>query len=74
MYADRKKWKVGQIKVDVNSESVDKKTIFKREISFEETLSEEQQTKLLQIADACPVHKTLTNPIEVNTTLLKVGS
>ncbi|HPM31861.1 MAG TPA: OsmC family protein [Chryseolinea sp.] len=73
MYADRKKWKVGQIKVDVNSESVDNKAIFKAEIAFEEILTEEQRSKLLQIANACPVHKTLLNPIEIVTALAVVG-
>ncbi len=52
MYADRKKWKVGQIKVDVNVESVDIKTIFMLEISFGEIVNEEQRAKLLEIAAA----------------------
>ena len=70
MYADRKKWSIDQIKVDVTSETIDEKTIFKREISFEGTLDESQRTRLLEIANSCPVHKVLTNPIEVNTELL----
>src|SRR6187431_1283342 len=65
MYADRKKWSIDQIKVDVTSETIDEKTIFKREISFEGTLDESQRTRLLEIANSCPVHKVLTNPIEV---------
>ena len=70
MYADRKKWPVDQIKVDVTSETIEEKTIFKREISFEGTLDESQRTRLLEIANSCPVHKILTNPIEINTNLL----
>jgi uncharacterized OsmC-like protein len=32
-------------------------------------LTEEQRTKLLEIANRCPVHQTLGSKIEVNTTL-----
>ena len=70
MYADRKQWSVNKITVEVASEKVDNKTIFKREISFEGALDEEQRKRLLQIANSCPVHKTLTNPIEVTTKLI----
>ncbi len=62
MYADRKKWPIDQIKVDVTSETTKEKTIFKREISVEGTLDESQRTRLLEIANSCPVHKVLTKP------------
>ncbi len=70
MYADQKKWPVEKIKVEVDFEKVDDKTIFKRELQLIGDLTEEQRTRLLQIANACPVHKTLTNPIEVQTKLV----
>ncbi len=70
MYADRKKWPLDLIKVEVSSETSKEKTIFRCEISFEGTLDESQRTRLLEIAKSCPVHKILTNPIEVNTELL----
>jgi len=70
MYADRKKWDVSKIKVEVASEKVDNKTYFNREISLEGNLDEDQRHRLLQIANACPVHKVLTNPIEINTRLI----
>jgi putative redox protein len=69
MYADRKQWPVDKISVEVNFEKVDNKTIFNREISLEGALDDEQRKRLLQIANACPVHKTLTNPIEIQTSL-----
>ena len=69
MYADRKKWNVEKIKVEVAFEKAQYKTIFKREISFEGDLDDDQRNRLLQIANSCPVHKTLTNPIEIETTL-----
>lgn len=69
MYADRKNWDVTKINVEVSSEKVEGKTLFKREISFEGSVDDEQRKRLLQIANSCPVHKTLTNPIEVQTEL-----
>jgi putative redox protein len=69
MYANRKNWPVEQIRVEVDFEKIDNKTIFKREIRLVGNLTDEQRTRLLQIANACPVHKTLTNPIEVETKL-----
>lgn len=36
-----------------------------REISYEGDLSKEQHQRLLEIADKCPVHKTLTGTLEV---------
>ncbi len=69
MYADRKKWNVEKIRVEVAFEKAQYKTIFKREISFEGDLDDDQRARLLQIANSCPVHKTLTNPIEIETVL-----
>jgi putative redox protein len=69
MYADRKKWPLDKVVVEVNFEKIDNKTIFSREILLEGALDEEQRNRLLQIANACPVHKTLTNPIEIQSTL-----
>ena len=69
MYADRKKWEVSKITVEVASEKMSSKTIFNCEISLEGDLEEDQRQRLLQIANACPIHRLLTNPIEVNTIL-----
>lgn len=42
----------------------------KREISYEGDLSKEQHQRLLEIADRCPVHKTLTGNLEVTTRMV----
>jgi putative redox protein len=70
MYADRKKWSVSKIKVEVAAERLDNKTLLKREIVLEGNLEGDQRQRLLQIANSCPVHKMLTNPIAINTTLV----
>jgi putative redox protein len=41
-----------------------------REITLDGALTEEQQTRLLQIADRCPVHRTLTSEINIRTRLM----
>ena len=40
-----------------------------REIEIEGSLDEDQKQRLLQIADRCPVHRTLTSEVEVRTRL-----
>lgn len=70
MYIDRKEWNIDTIHVEVELENfpLTKRAIFKRDITFEGTiLDEEQMKRLRSIADACPVHKILTNDIEVLT-------
>ncbi len=69
MYADRKKWPVDQIKVDVTFESVEGKTVFELTVSFVGEVDDKQRERLLEIAHSCPVHKILTNPIEVKASL-----
>jgi putative redox protein len=69
MYADRKAWLVDKIHVHITITKEVDKTIFNREVVLEGALNEEQRQRLLQIANACPVHKILTHPIEINTQL-----
>jgi putative redox protein len=38
-----------------------------RVITFEGDLDNEQRARLLEIADKCPVHRTLTSEIDIRT-------
>ncbi|MBK1895246.1 OsmC family protein [Chryseobacterium paridis] len=70
MYIERKEWDIEKIDVEVDLENfpLTKRAIFERKISFEgANLDEEQLKRLHTIADACPVHKILTNEIEILT-------
>ena len=79
MYARRKGWPLDHVSVDVrhdkvhaqdaSSGSTDKIDTFRRRIALEGDLTEDQRAKLLQIADKCPVHRTLERGATVVTEL-----
>lgn len=71
MYAQRKDWNLEEAKVDVTF-SWDKenaKSVMTRKVELIGALDEEQKARLLVIANSCPVHKILSNPIEISTVL-----
>ena len=41
-----------------------------REIALEGPLSDEQRTRLLAIAERCPVHRTLTSEVRIDSRLV----
>ena len=72
MYAERKGWELEAIDVDteiIRSET-EPKTDFVTTISLKGNLTDEQRQRLLKVAEACPVHKILTNPIAIQTSLV----
>ncbi len=71
MYADRKQWKLAEVKAHISFTRNNEKNIsnIKREIELSGDLTPEQRERLLQIANQCFIHKTLTNPIEIETKL-----
>lgn len=71
MYADRKKMPLDKVRVEVTFEKQQFKSVFTRDVYLEGELSEEERNRLLEIAEKCPVHKTLSNPIEIETKLVK---
>lgn len=65
MYATHKKWDLKRIAVTLShikfSDGENKKhDIITRDISFEGNLDDEQRQRLLDIANKCPIHRTLT--------------
>lgn len=69
MYANRKEWALEKVNVEVDfqRDNQTNKTVFQRKIELVGALDEEQKTRMLSIANACPVHKILTNSIEIQT-------
>jgi putative redox protein len=78
LYARRKGWPLERVIVRLRQQRIhaadcvecDKETEgyvqrIQRSVSFVGNLSEEQLTRLQEIAHKCPVHKTLTSPIVI---------
>lgn len=70
MYANRKQWNIDQIQVAVTITSDLNQTNFERNISFVGEIDDEQKKRLLVIANSCPVHKILSNSIQVQTKIV----
>jgi len=69
MYADRKQWDVEKIQVRVSNGPFAEGTTYTSEIEITGVLDNEQKARMLQIAQLCPVHKTLTNPVKIKSSL-----
>lgn len=80
MYARRKGWPLGHVQVDVMHDKVhaqdcthctedDKLDRFTRIITLEGPLAPEQRRRLMEIADRCPVHRTLERSARIETRL-----
>ena len=74
MYAERKDWNLGEIKVivsqkeELTSSGIKKSLI--EEISFENEITDEQRIKLLEIAGKCPVAKMVKGETEIATSIV----
>lgn len=71
MYADRKGWEVDEITAVVTYERDNQqaKSFFKKEITIKGAVDDAQITRMLEIGSKCPVHYTLTHPVEIETVL-----
>ncbi len=79
MYARRKKWPLTHVSVDITHDKihaadcehceteVGKIDQFRRVITLEGDLDDDQRSRLMAIADKCPVHRTLESEIEIVT-------
>lgn len=81
MYARRKKWDLENVLVHIDydkryvDDCVDcpdkprKIDVFRKKIVLEGNLDEAQRARLLEIADRCPVHKTLHSEVQIESVL-----
>jgi len=72
MYVERKKWSVENIAVKVSHKKLQfselpPKDVFTREITITGDVDEAQRARMIQIANKCPVHKTLEASSEIET-------
>ena len=82
MYARRKAWPLGEITVHLRHSKIYAKDCeecetkegmldrIERDIQLGGPLTDEQRTKLLEIANKCPVHRTLVSEIQIRTRLV----
>ena len=86
MYARRKDWPLQRVVVTLSHDRLHaedckdcdggKRRVeeIRRRITVEGELTSEQRTRLLEIADKCPVHQTLTARMVITTTLDEPGA
>jgi putative redox protein len=79
MYARRKAWPLQEVTVYLRHSKIHAKDCadcetreglldrIERDIHFDGPLSDEQRSKLIEIANKCPVHRTLTSEINIQT-------
>ena len=82
MYARRKSWPLENVTVRLRhsrihatdcAECETKEGMLdriERDIQFTGSLTDEQRAKLLEIANKCPVHRTLVSEIDIRTRLI----
>ena len=79
LYARRRGWPLENVTVSLSHSKIHavdcaecetkegKIDRIEREIHLTGTLTDEQRSKLMEIADRCPVHQTLTSDINIRT-------
>ena len=79
LYARKRGWPLEEITVSLRHSKIHAKDCddcetkegkvdrIEREIHLDGSLTEEQRIKLMEIADKCPVHQTLTSEINIKT-------
>jgi len=86
MYARRKGWPLETVRVHLRHSKVhatdcadcETKVVkldrIERDIELVGALDDEQRARLIEIADKCPVHRTLTSDIDIHTRLVGMGA
>ena len=81
MYADRKGWPLDRVQVTLRHSRIHAKDCadcqsstgfvsrIDRDIQLSGDLDDSQRQRLLQIAERCPVHQTMTNEVRIATSL-----
>jgi putative redox protein len=82
LYARRKRWSLDEVVVRLRHSRVHAEdcadcetkegmlTVIECEISLSGKLSQDQRSQLMNIAERCPVHRTLTSEIKIRTGLI----
>ena len=68
VYAERKGWPLRNVKIALNGSTTPTGFVITRQLTYDGDLDAEQRQRLVEIADKCPVHKTLSGTITIQTT------
>jgi putative redox protein len=72
MYAARKQWPLAGVEVELQFNPQGKPasgTDITRRITLRGDLADEQRTRLLQVANACPIHNVLVGEVRIATSM-----
>jgi uncharacterized OsmC-like protein/alpha/beta superfamily hydrolase len=81
MYADRKQWPLEEVMVSLSHQRIHARDcemcetdqamvdVIERELELTGPLEASQSQRLMEIADRCPVHRTLESKVKIKTTL-----
>ena len=67
LYADRKGWPLQSVRVTLGGATEDTRYAITRRIILEGDLDSAQRQRLIEIANKCPVHRTLTGEVVITT-------
>ncbi|QJW89342.1 OsmC family protein [Spirosoma taeanense] len=73
MYADRKGWPLDSVVAHVDFTRDDKthRSLFTMRLILNGDLDDAQRARLLEMADRCPIHRALQEPIDFETILVE---
>jgi len=74
MYAERKRWKLGEVKVDCRLFEEDGAKVVERQLRFGAPVDENQRARLLEIADRTPVTRIVAGATPIRTRLADEAS
>jgi putative redox protein len=67
-YAARKGWMVRDVQVRLTGGTTGGRFVISKQVTLDGELDDSQRARLLEIADRCPVHRTLSGPVDIVTT------
>ena len=69
LYADRKGWPLRSVEVRLTGQRAEAGYRIERSLGLQGDLTDEQKARLVEIAEKCPVARTLTGTIAIETRL-----
>jgi putative redox protein len=66
-YAARKGWIVRDVQVRLTGRTIEGRFAIRKHVTLDGDLDDSQRARLLEIADRCPVHRTLSGAIDIVT-------